>query len=78
MGCRWRCSMESSGHIIAKRRGSPAATDRVGEDVTPNVRTDPLDLPLRCPLSDAKTREKAGLPQDFEVRGEVIMPDEIV
>jgi DNA ligase (NAD+) len=42
----------------------------VGEEVTPNVRT------IRSvPLSVAeKQRKKAGLPADFEVRGEVLMP----
>jgi len=41
-----------------------------GEDVTPNLKT------LRSvPLSvGAKTLEKTGLPQNFEVRGEVIFP----
>jgi DNA ligase (NAD+) len=42
----------------------------IGEDVTPNLRT------LRSvPLSiSAATLKKAGLPPEFEVRGEVIMP----
>ena len=42
----------------------------VGEDVTPNVRT------MRSvPLSVSATAlKKAGVPADFEVRGEVIMP----
>jgi DNA ligase (NAD+) len=42
----------------------------VGEDVTPNVKT------IRSvPLSiAAATLKKAGLPQEFEVRGEVVMP----
>ena len=42
----------------------------VGEDVTGNVRT------IRSvPLSVSKARlKKAGLPDDFEVRGEVVMP----
>ena len=43
-----------------------------GEDVTSNVRT------IRSvPLSISKERlHRAGLPQSFEVRGEVILPDE--
>jgi len=42
----------------------------VGEDVTPNVKT------IRSvPLSvSAAALKKAGLPQEFEVRGEVVMP----
>src|SRR5262249_34050942 len=42
----------------------------IGEDVTPNVRT-MRSVPLS--VSEA-TLKKAGVPADFEVRGEVIMP----
>ena len=44
---------------------------QVGEDVTSNIRT------IRSvPLSiSAKQLEKAGVPQAFEVRGEVVMPE---
>ncbi len=42
----------------------------VGEDVTPNVKTI-RSVPLSIP---AATLKKAGLPQEFEVRGEVVMP----
>jgi DNA ligase (NAD+) len=42
----------------------------VGEDVTLNVRT-LRSVPLSIP---AETLKKAGLPRDFEVRGEVLMP----
>src|SRR5262245_27244022 len=51
-------------------RGVTRGDGTVGEDVTSNVRT------MRTvPLSvDAVTLKKAGVPQDFEVRGEVIMP----
>ncbi len=42
----------------------------VGEDVTSNVRT-VRSVPLSIPPA---TMKKAGMPQDFEVRGEVIMP----
>jgi DNA ligase (NAD+) len=41
-----------------------------GEDVTLNLRT-VRSVPLSV---SAKTREKAGLPKNFEVRGEVIFP----
>ncbi len=52
------------------QRGITRGDGSVGEDVTSNVRT------IRSvPLSvSAATRKKAGLPPDFEVRGEVIMP----
>ncbi len=51
-------------------RGVTRGDGSVGEDVTSNVRT------MRTvPLSvDAAALKKAGVPQDFEVRGEVIMP----
>jgi DNA ligase (NAD+) len=42
----------------------------VGEDVTSNVRT-MRSVPL---MVDPAKLKKAGVPQDFEVRGEVIMP----
>ncbi|HYY70153.1 MAG TPA: NAD-dependent DNA ligase LigA [Terriglobales bacterium] len=42
----------------------------VGEDVTPNVKTI-RSVPLSIP---AATLKKLGLPQEFEVRGEVVMP----
>ncbi|MFT4114586.1 NAD-dependent DNA ligase LigA, partial [Silvibacterium sp.] len=51
-------------------RGVTRGDGTIGEDVTGNVRT------IRSvPLSISKTkREKAGLPPNFEVRGEVVMP----
>ncbi|HEY6349446.1 MAG TPA: NAD-dependent DNA ligase LigA [Candidatus Angelobacter sp.] len=51
-------------------RGITRGDGSIGEDVTSNVRT------MRSvPLSVAPpVLKKAGLPQDFEVRGEVIMP----
>lgn len=51
-------------------RGITRGDGSVGEDVTTNVRT------IRSvPLSvSPEARKKAGLPRDFEVRGEVIMP----
>ncbi len=51
-------------------RGITRGDGSTGEDVTANVRT------IRAvPLSvSAEARKKAGLPRDFEVRGEIIMP----
>ena len=43
-----------------------------GEVITPNART-LRSLPLAIPSA---TLERSGLPQDFEVRGEVVMPKE--
>jgi len=51
-------------------RGVTRGDGSVGEDVTSNVRT-MRSVPLSVPLSVLK---KAGIPADFEVRGEVIMP----
>lgn len=42
----------------------------IGEDVTSNVRTI-RSVPLHV---SAKTLERTGLPQEFEVRGEVVLP----
>ena len=51
-------------------RGLTRGDGTIGEDVTLNVRTMPT-----VPLSiDAKKLASSGLPKDFEVRGEVIMP----
>jgi DNA ligase (NAD+) len=51
-------------------RGITRGDGSTGEDVTANVRT------IRSvPLSvSADARKKSGLPRDFEVRGEVVMP----
>ena len=56
-----------SGHLL---RGATRGDGSVGEDVTSNVRT------MRSiPLSVASTTlKKAGVPTDFEVRGEVVIP----
>lgn len=51
-------------------RGLTRGDGTIGEDVTMNVRTMPT-VPLRI---DRRKLETAGLPHDFEVRGEVIMP----
>jgi DNA ligase (NAD+) len=50
-------------------RGVTRGDGNTGEDVTPNVKTI-RSIPLSI---DAKLLKKAGLPADFEVRGEVIM-----
>ncbi len=51
-------------------RGVTRGDGSVGEDVTSNVRT-MRSVPLTV---SAAAMKKAGVPQDFEVRGEVIMP----
>ena len=51
-------------------RGLTRGDGTIGEDVTLNVRTMPT-VPLRI---DHKKLAAAGLPLDFEVRGEVLMP----
>src|SRR5579871_734970 len=55
------------GHLV---RGVTRGDGTVGEDVTLNVRT-----VRSVPLSVRKERlKKAGIPADFEVRGELLMP----
>jgi DNA ligase (NAD+) len=51
-------------------RGITRGDGSVGEDVTPNLRT-VRSIPLSI---EAATLKKAGMPQTFEVRGEVLMP----
>ena len=71
MGCRWRCSMAREPNGSAQlERGLTRGDGTTGEDVTTNVRT------IRSvPLSvSAKKLKAAGLPQSFEVRGEVVLP----
>jgi DNA ligase (NAD+) len=51
-------------------RGVTRGDGAVGEDVTLNVRT-VRSIPLVIP---AEKRKKAGIPADFEVRGELLMP----
>jgi len=51
-------------------RGLTRGDGTTGEDVTPNVRTMPT-VPLRI---DSKKLAASGIPEAFEVRGEVIMP----
>ncbi len=51
-------------------RGITRGDGAIGEDVTLNVRT-VRSIPLSVPLDKLK---KAGIPPDFEVRGEMLMP----
>ncbi|HET6841738.1 MAG TPA: NAD-dependent DNA ligase LigA [Candidatus Angelobacter sp.] len=51
-------------------RGVTRGDGSVGEDVTSNVRT-MRSVPLSMPLAKLK---QAGIPPDFEVRGEIVMP----
>jgi DNA ligase (NAD+) len=51
-------------------RGITRGDGTTGEDVTLNVRT-VRSIPLSVPLEKLK---KAGIPADFEVRGELLMP----
>jgi DNA ligase (NAD+) len=55
------------GHLV---RGVTRGDGSVGEDVTLNVRT-VRSVPLSIPKERLK---KAGIPADFEVRGELLMP----
>ncbi|MGH9502066.1 MAG: NAD-dependent DNA ligase LigA [Terriglobales bacterium] len=56
-----------SGRLV---RGITRGDGTIGEDVTLNVRT-VRSVPLSIPLEKLK---KAGVPPDFEVRGEMLMP----
>jgi DNA ligase (NAD+) len=71
------CELKLDGMSLALRfaggklaLGITRGDGSVGEDVTLNVRT-VRSVPLSIP---AKTLTKAGLPPDFEVRGELLMP----
>jgi DNA ligase (NAD+) len=55
------------GHLL---RGVTRGDGSIGEDVTSNVRT-MRSVPLSI---SAATLQKAGVPADFEVRGEIIIP----
>jgi DNA ligase (NAD+) len=57
----------SDGHL---ERGITRGDGNVGEDVTSNVRT-VRSIPLSIPKDKLK---KAGIPEGFEVRGEMLMP----
>jgi DNA ligase (NAD+) len=71
------CELKLDGMSLALRyengklvRGITRGDGSTGEDVTANVRT-VRSVPLSIPLGELK---KAGIPQDFEVRGEMLMP----
>jgi len=71
------CELKLDGMSLALRfadgklaLGLTRGDGTTGEDVTPNVRT-VRSLPLTIA---EKTLDKAGLPRDFEVRGELLMP----
>ena len=51
-------------------RGVTRGDGTIGEDVTLNIRT-VRSIPLNIPMDKLK---KAGIPPDFEVRGELLMP----
>ncbi|HEV7553335.1 MAG TPA: NAD-dependent DNA ligase LigA [Candidatus Angelobacter sp.] len=55
------------GHLL---RGATRGDGTIGEDVTSNVRT-MRSVPLSVPATNL---EKSGVPPDFEVRGEVVIP----
>ena len=58
------------GHEAILLSGITRGDGSIGEDVTSNVRTI-RSVPLHI---DAKKLKDAGLPQQFEVRGEVVLP----
>ena len=71
------CELKLDGMSLALRyeagklvRGVTRGDGSTGEDVTSNVRT-VRSVPLSVPLDKLK---KAGIPSDFEVRGEMLMP----
>jgi DNA ligase (NAD+) len=73
----YMCELKLDGMSLALRyqgaqleRGITRGDGNVGEDVTSNVRT-----VRSIPLSIAKEKlKKAGIPEDFEARGEMLMP----
>src|SRR6266576_543011 len=71
------CELKLDGMSLALRyangrleRGITRGDGSIGEDVTLNVRT-VRSIPLSIPHDKLK---KAGIPADFEVRGEMVMP----
>ena len=71
------CELKLDGMSLALRyeagklvRGITRGDGSIGEDVTANVRT-VRSVPLSVPVEKLK---KAGIPADFEVRGEMLMP----
>jgi len=75
--CRIYVRVEARRHVAALvyrggqlERGITRGDGSMGEDVTLNVRT-----VRSVPLSVSKDKlKKAGIPADFEVRGEMLMP----
>jgi len=73
----YMCELKLDGMSLALRyhgsqleRGITRGDGNVGEDVTANVRT-----VRSIPLSISKEKlKKAGIPEDFETRGEMVMP----
>ena len=73
----YMCELKLDGMSLALRyhggrleRGITRGDGNVGEDVTANVRT-VRSVPLSIPKEKLK---KAGIPEDFETRGEMLMP----
>jgi len=73
----YMCELKLDGMSLALRysdgrleRGITRGDGSTGEDVTSNVRT-VRSIPLSIPKDKLK---KAGIPADFEVRGEMLMP----
>jgi DNA ligase (NAD+) len=73
----YACELKLDGMSLALHyeggkllRGITRGDGSIGEDVTLNVRT-VRSIPLSIPLDKLK---KAGIPPDFEVRGEMLMP----
>lgn len=71
------CELKLDGMSLALRyeagklvRGITRGDGSTGEDVTANVRT-VRSIPLSIPVEKLK---RAGIPPDFEVRGEMLMP----
>ena len=73
----YMCELKLDGMSLALRykgghleRGITRGDGNEGEDVTANVRT-ARSIPLSVPKEKLK---KAGIPEDFETRGEMLMP----
>jgi DNA ligase (NAD+) len=73
----YMCELKLDGMSLALRyrggqlqRGITRGDGNEGEDVTANVRT-VRSIPLSIPKAKLK---KAGIPEDFETRGEMLMP----
>src|SRR5438105_658187 len=75
----YMCELKLDGMSLALRyktghleRGITRGDGNEGEDVTANIRTS-RSIPLSIPKEKLK---KAGIPEDFETRGEMLMPTE--